>query len=230
MRILGFQKLTLLDYPGKVACTIFIGGCNFRCPFCHNADLVINPNEQPEISEDKIFATLKKRQGILEGVCVTGGEPTLFPELKDFLKKIKALGYAIKLDTNGYKPEVLIELVELGLVDHVAMDIKNTLAKYTETVGLGEMDVTKIQKSIDFLKQGTVSYEFRTTVVKGLHTMADMEEIGKLISGAKQYFLQSYQESDHVISPIFSSYSKEELEQMRDLVKQYVEHVELRGV
>ena len=230
MRILGFQKLTLLDYPGKVACTIFIGGCNFRCPFCHNADLVINPNEQPEISEDKIFATLRKRQGILEGVCVTGGEPTLFPELKDFLKKIKALGYAIKLDTNGYKPEVLIELVELGLVDHVAMDVKNTLAKYTETVGVDKMDVTQIQKSIDFLKQDNVSYEFRTTVVKGLHTLADMEEIGKLISGAKQYFLQSYQESDRVISPIFSSYDKEELEQMRDLIKQYVEHVELRGV
>ena len=230
MRILGFQKLTLLDYPGKVACTIFIGGCNFRCPFCHNADLVINPNEQPKISEDKIFATLKKRQGILEGVCITGGEPTLFLELKGFLKKIKELGYAIKLDTNGYKPEALIELAEAGLIDHVAMDIKNTLAKYTETVGLDEMDITQIQKSIDFLKQGSVSYEFRTTVVRGLHTMGDMEEIGKLISGAKQYFLQSYQESDRVISPIFSSYSKEELEQMRDIVQPYVEHVELRGI
>ena len=230
MRILGFQKLTLLDYPGKVACTIFIGGCNFRCPFCHNADLVINPNKQPEIAEEKIFATLKKRQGILEGVCVTGGEPTLFPELKDFLKRVKELGYAIKLDTNGYKPEVLIDVVEAGLVDHVAMDIKNTLTKYTETVGLDEMDFTRIQKSIDFLKQGSVSYEFRTTVVKGLHTMDDMEAIGKLISGAKQYFLQSYQESNHVISPIFNSYNKEELEQMRDIVAPYVEHATLRGV
>ena len=230
MRILGFQKLTLLDYPGKVACTIFIGGCNFCCPFCHNAELVINPNEQPEISKDKIFSTLKKRQGILEGVCVTGGEPTLFPELKEFLKKIKELGYAIKLDTNGYRPEELIALVEAGLVDYVAMDIKNSSTKYTETVGLDEMEVAKIQKSIEFLKRDTVDYEFRTTVVKELHTPADMEEIGRLLNGARQYFIQSYREADQVISTIFSSYDKTELEKMRDIVKPYVKHVELRGV
>ena len=230
MRILGFQKLTLLDYPGKVACTIFIGGCNFCCPFCHNADLVLNPNEQPALSEEQVFETLKKRQGILEGVCVTGGEPTLFPELKDFLKKIKALGYPVKLDTNGYNPDALTELVEAGLVDHVAMDIKNSLSKYAETVGLDEMDFTKIQKSIDFLKEGTVSYEFRTTVVRELHTNEDMEAIARLISGANKYFLQGYQESDRVISAIFTSYEKEELEQLRNIVKPYVEHVEIRGM
>ena len=230
MRILGFQKLTLLDYPGRVACTIFISGCNFRCPFCHNADLVINPHAQPAISEEKIFETLRKRQGILEGVCVTGGEPTLFPELKNFLKKIKELGYDIKLDTNGYKPDVLAELVSEGLVDCVAMDIKNSPLKYAETVGLDELDITKIQKSIDFLKQGNIDYEFRTTVMKEMHTLEDMDKIGRWISGANKYFLQGYQESQRVINPIFSSYSKRELEQMRDVARQYVKHVEIRGV
>ena len=230
MKILGFQKLTLLDYPGKVACTIFIGGCNFRCPFCHNADLVLNPNTQETIPEEKIFATLKKRQGILEGVCVTGGEPTLVPELKLFLKRIKALGYAIKLDTNGYKPEVLSEVVEEGLVDCVAMDIKNSPLKYAEAVGLGELDITKIQQSIDFLKKDTVDYEFRTTVVRELHTREDMQKIGRWISGCKRYFLQGYQESKRVINPIFSSYDKEELEKFKNDLKEYVEYVEIRGL
>ena len=230
MRILGFQKLTLLDYPGKVACTIFIGGCNFRCPFCHNADLVLNPNAQVAIPKEEIFTTLKKRQGVLEGVCVTGGEPTLVPELKYFLEKIKELGYAIKLDTNGYQPDVLIELVEAGLVDCVAMDIKNSPLKYAGTVGLSELDITKIQTSIDFLKKGIVDYEFRTTVVRELHTREDMQKIGRWLSGCKRYFIQGYQESGRVINPIFSSHDKEELEQLQNEVKKYLPNATIRGV
>jgi len=230
MRILGFQKLTLLDYPGKVACTVFIGGCNFRCPFCHNADLVLNPNVQPAIPEEKVFETLKKRQGILEGVCITGGEPTIFPELKNFLKKIKERGFAIKLDTNGYKPEMIAELVKEDLIDYVAMDIKNSPLKYAETVGLGELDITQIQKSIDFLKQGSIDYEFRTTIVRELHTPEDVHKIARWLSGCKRYFLQSYQESKRVINPIFTSYDKAELEQLRDAIIAHVPNVEIRGV
>ena len=230
MRILGFQKLTLLDYPGKVACTIFMGGCNFRCPFCHNADLVLGPNEQPAISEEEILTTLRKRQGILEGVCITGGEPTLSLDLKGFLQKIKDLGYSIKLDTNGYRPDVLMELVAEGLIDYVAMDIKNSLQKYVEAVGLDDMDITKIQASIDFLKKDTIDYEFRTTIARELQTPEDMQKIGKWISGCKRYFLQPYRESERVIDPIFSSYEKEELEQICNSLKEYVQEVAIRGL
>ena len=230
MRILGFQKLTLLDYPGKVACTIFVGGCNFRCPFCHNADLVINPHQQEDISQETVLRTLKKRQGILEGVCVTGGEPTLAPDLKDFLIAIKELGYPIKLDTNGYRPEILQELVEEGLVDYVAVDIKNSPLKYAQTVDIGELNITKIQETIDFLRKDTVDYEFRTTVVRELHTSEDMKKIGRWIRGSKRYFLQGYQESERVIKPIFTSYTKEEMMALRDDLKEYVETVEIRGL
>ena len=230
VRILGFQKLTLLDYPGKVACTIFIGGCNFKCPFCHNADLVINPSQQEKISPQTVLATLKKRQGILEGVCITGGEPTLATDLKDFLAQVKGLGYQVKLDTNGYHPEVLIELVGDGLVDYVAVDIKNSPLKYPETVGLEELNITKIQETIDYLRNASVDYEFRTTVVRELHTACDMQKIGQWISGCKRYFLQGYQESEQVIKPIFTSYTKEEMLKMRDDLKSYIETVEIRGL
>lgn len=230
MRILGFQKLTLLDFPGKIACTVFLGGCNFCCPFCHNADLVLNPSKQPAISEEEVLKKLKKRQGILEGVCVTGGEPTLANGLESFLRKIKDMGYLVKLDTNGYRPEEMSSLVAQGLVDYVAVDIKNSPLKYAETVGLDELNITEIQKTIDFLKSDAVDYEFRTTVVRELHTLEDMQKIGRWIEGAKRYFLQPYRESDGVINPVFSSYSITELEQIRDDLKRYVETVEIRGV
>ena len=179
MVIHGFQKLTLLDYPGKVACTLFSGGCNFRCPFCQNGNLVQHPEWEPVIPEEEIFAVLEKRRGVLDGVCVTGGEPTLDPDLERFVTKIKELGYLVKLDTNGYRPEILKKLVEEKKIDYVAMDIKNAPSRYGETAGVKKIDVMRINESVEFLKSGVVDYEFRTTLCKELHGREEIEAIGK---------------------------------------------------
>jgi pyruvate formate lyase activating enzyme len=200
MQINGFQKLTLLDFPGKVACIVFTPGCNFRCPFCHNASLVTHIDGE-RIEEEEILSYLKKRQGLLDGVVVTGGEPTLQGDLADFLGKVKALGYAVKLDTNGTSPEKLKILVEKGLVDYVAMDIKNTAAKYPVTAGCGSAVLGKVEESIDFLLADTVDYEFRTTVTAELHTPQDIGNIAKRIKGAKRYFLQNFIDSGDIVSP-----------------------------
>ena len=200
MQINGFQKLTLLDFPGKVACIVFTPGCNFRCPFCHNASLVTHIDGE-SIEEEEILSYLKKRQGLLDGVVVTGGEPTLQGDLADFLGKVKALGYAVKLDTNGTSPEKLKTLVEKGLVDYVAMDIKNTAAKYPVTAGCGSAVLGKVEESIDFLLADTVDYEFRTTVTAELHTPQDIGDIAKRIKGAKRYFLQNFIDSGDIVSP-----------------------------
>jgi pyruvate formate lyase activating enzyme len=200
MQINGFQKLTLLDFPGKVACIVFTPGCNFRCPFCHNASLVTHIDGE-RIEEEEILSYLKKRQGLLDGVVVTGGEPTLQGDLADFLGKAKALGYAVKLDTNGTSPEKLKTLVEKGLVDYVAMDIKNTAAKYPVTAGCGSAVLGKVEESIDFLLADTVDYEFRTTVTAELHTPQDIGDIAKRIKGAKRYFLQNFIDSGDIVSP-----------------------------
>lgn len=200
MKINGFQKLTLLDFPGKVACIVFTPGCNFRCPFCHNASLVTHIDGEC-IEEEEILSYLKKRQGLLDGVVVTGGEPTLQGDLADFLGKVKALGYAVKLDTNGTSPEKLKTLVEKGLVDYVAMDIKNTAAKYPVTAGCGSAVLGKVEESIDFLLADTVDYEFRTTVTAELHTPQDIGDIAKRIKGAKRYFLQNFIDSGDIVSP-----------------------------
>lgn len=169
MTINGLQKLTLLDYPGKVACTIFFAGCNFRCPFCHNASLVLAPAEAEQISEETVLAFLKKRQGVLDGVCITGGEPLLQPELPAFIEKIRALGYAVKLDTNGYFPARLQQLIDAGLVDYIAMDVKNAPEKYPQTVGISPFDLSPVLKSMEILRTCGMPFEFRTTVVHGLH-------------------------------------------------------------
>lgn len=230
MQICGLNKTTLLDYPEHVAATIFLGRCNFRCPFCHNGDLVLMPEEQPFISKQDIFNFLEKRKGVLSGVCITGGEPTLDLELEDFIRKIKEIGYLVKLDTNGYKPEVLIDLGEKGLVDYVAMDIKNSFAHYAETVGIKNIDTGKIEESIRYLIDGKIPYEFRTTVVKELHTKEDMLAIGKGIKGAEVYFLQNYKESEQIIAPGMHPFQKEELEDYKTLLKPFVNKVELRGI
>ena len=200
MQINGFQKLTLLDFPGKVACIVFTPGCNFRCPFCHNASLVTHIDGE-RIEEEEILSYLKKRQGLLDGVVVTGGEPTLQGDLADFLGKVKTLGYAVKLDTNGTSPEKLKTLVEKGLVDYVAMDIKNTAANYPVTAGCGSAVLGKVEESIDFLLADTVDYEFRTTVTAELHTPQDIGDIAKRIKGAKRYFLQNFIDSGDIVSP-----------------------------
>lgn len=230
MKICGLNKTTLLDYPGKVAATVFIGGCNFRCPFCHNGFLVLYPSAQPEISQEELLKFLKKRQGILDGVCITGGEPTLYPELEDLLRKIRSLGYAIKLDTNGSRPHVIRSLTDKGLLDKIAMDIKAAPGNYPTLTGLRYPDMDSIQESVDFLIRGTIDYEFRTTVVRELHTEKDFREIGKWIKGAKAYFLQAYKDSAEVLQPGFSSYTFEELNEFKKILMETIPSAEIRGI
>ncbi len=230
MNIYGFQTLTLLDYPGFVACTVFLGHCNFRCPFCQNGNLVLHPEREPLIDEETVFSHLEKRKGLLDGVCITGGEPTLESELPDFLGKVREMGYRIKLDTNGYRPEVLKSLAEAGLVDYVAMDIKNSPDRYGETAGLADLDVLRIQESVEFLMCGAVDYEFRTTVARELHGRAEFERIGKWLAGCRKYCLQNYRESEFVLQPVFSAYSREQLERFRELLLRSIGQVEIRGV
>ncbi len=229
MLIKGLQKLTLLDYPEKMACTVFTAGCNFRCPFCHNASLVTDIDDE-RISEEEFFSYLQKRQGILEGVCVTGGEPTLQPDLKDFLAKIKELGYSVKLDTNGYRPDVLKDVVNSGLVDYVAMDIKNSQAKYGTAAGLNNIDISKINESVEFLINGSVDYEFRTTVVKELHDEKDIQDIVLWIQGAKKYFLQGFIDSGDLICSGYSGYDKTDLQKLLNIAKNDLSVTELRGI
>ncbi len=230
MRICGLNKTTLLDYPGHVAATVFLGGCNFRCPFCQNGDLVLKPEGQPAIEKEAVMAFLRKRKGVLTGVCITGGEPTIERGLEELIEEIKDIGYLLKLDTNGYCPEVIRKLTEKGLVDYIAMDIKNDLKKYGETVGIQGIDAGRIMDSIRWIINGKTDYEFRTTVVKELHGREDMSAIGKAIKGAKAYFLQGYQESGGVIAPGFHAYGKEEMEELAEWVRPFVPNVQLRGV
>ena len=229
MLIKGLQKLTLLDYPTKTACTIFTGGCNFRCPFCHNASLVVDVNEGEKLEADEVLSFLKKRIGLLDGVCVTGGEPLLQKDIKEFLGNIKDMGYSVKLDTNGYSPEKLSEVLEQKLVDFVAMDIKNSKEKYSVASGI-DVDVSKIEKSIKLIMQKAKQYEFRTTVVKELHTVNDIKSIAEWIKGASAYYLQSFVDSGDLIKDGFSAHDKETLEKMKQAAEWYVPNTSIRGV
>lgn len=230
MKFYGMQKMTLLDYPGYVACTLFTGGCNFRCPFCHNALLVLDLDENYTIPEEEVLAFLKKRQGLLDGVCVTGGEPLINKNIGDFLSKVKELGFKIKLDTNGTNPALLKELVSQNLVDYVAVDIKNSPEKYAETVGLKSFDMSTINETVNFLMTGCVDYEFRTTVTKQFHTEKSMEEAARFIRGAKRYFLQNFVDSGNLIGSGITGQSKEEMEKLLAVVKKYVPDSCLRGI
>lgn len=230
MKFYGMQKMTLLDYPGYVACTLFTGGCNFRCPFCHNALLVLDLDENYTIPEEEVLAFLKKRQGLLDGVCVTGGEPLINKDIGDFLSKVKELGFKIKLDTNGTNPARLKELVSQNLVDYVAVDIKNSPEKYAETVGLKSFDMSTINQTVNFLMSGCVDYEFRTTVTKQFHTEKSMEEAARFIRGAKRYFLQNFVDSGNLIGSGITGQSKEEMEKLLSVVKKYVPDSCLRGI
>lgn len=230
MKICGFQKLTLLDYPGKTAATVFTGGCNFRCPFCHNGDLVLSHNEMGEIKEIEIFDTLRRRQGFLDGVCITGGEPLMWQDTEELIKDIKDMGYLVKLDTNGSYPDRLERILLSGNVDYVAMDIKSCLASYPKTVGLESFDTAPIEKSVELLKNSGIDHEFRTTLVKNLHTEKDMEEIGAWLKGEKNYFLQAFKKSDNVIDDTMEGFEKEELDKMLEIVRKYIPTAQLRGV
>lgn len=224
------NRTTLLDYPGHLAATVFTGGCNFRCPFCHNKDLVLNSKSQPLIPEEEVLAHLRKRKGILEGICITGGEPTLQPDLWDFIRKVRELGYLVKLDTNGYRPEALGELLAAGMLDYVAMDVKASPERYGMAAGCPSVEFSRIKESISLLKQGKIPYEFRTTVVKGIHTKEEFEEIGKLLEGSSVYYLQAFRENENVIGEGFEAFSKEEMEAMAETARKYIYRVELRGI
>lgn len=230
MEIHGFNKTTLLDYPGHVAATIFTGGCNFRCPFCHNGNLVLHPASEPTIAEEEVFAYLKKRRGILEGACITGGEPTLQADLREFIVRIKELGYLIKLDTNGYKPQIIWRLMEEGLLDYVAMDVKASLPNYKKASGCPGLDLSRIEESIAILKSNRIPYEFRTTVVKGIHSVEEFDSIGRLLEGAKTYYLQAFRENVNVLCDGFEAFPAEIMEKMADMARKYIDKVELRGV
>ena len=230
MRIQGLQKTTLLDYPEKVACTVFTAGCNFRCPFCHNASLVVDIPNETQITEEAFFSFLNKRQGILDGVCVTGGEPLLHPDISEFIRKIKELGYSVKLDTNGSFPEKLKYLVEERLVDYVAMDIKNSLDTYDVTTGTDGRFLNAIEESVAFLKEGHVPYEFRTTVTKDFHTKEQFEKIGQWIRGAEKYFLQPFVDSGDLIGSKICGCDEEEMKEFLSIVKTYVPNVKFRGI
>ena len=232
LRISGLQKLTLLDYPGRVACTVFTGGCNFRCPFCHNAPLVLPERlEGDENGAETVLAFLKKRQGILDGVAITGGEPLLHKDIDVFLRQVKALGYAVKLDTNGSFPERLMALVEEGLVDRVAVDIKNSPALYAKTVGVPGFDLAPVERTKNYLLSGAVEYEFRTTVVKGLHTRESLLEAARWIEGAREYYLQQFKDSGDVIAiEGLSAFTGEEMHALAEAVRPIVPTVRVRGV
>ena len=230
MNIHGLQKMTLLDYPGKVACTVFLAGCDLRCPYCHNSEL-LDGSLPPLMDSGELLAFLRKRQGLLDGVCVTGGEPLLHKDMGAFLEKVRALGYLVKLDTNGSFPDRLQELVRAGLVDRVAMDIKNAPGLYARTAGVPLLDLAPIERSKEFLLEGTVEYEFRTTVVKGLHTRESLLEAAEWIRGAKEYYLQQFKDSGDVLDlDGLSAFTDEEMHALTDAVAQIVPSVQLRGV
>ncbi len=229
MKICGIQKVTLLDFPGHVACTIFLGGCNFNCPYCHNSSLIRNNLADEVLSKEELYEYLTRRKGLLDGVAITGGEPLLHNEIIDLIKGIRNLGYKVKLDTNGSFPEKLKTLIDEKLVDYVAMDIKNTLEKYPLTIGCST-DISKIQESINILINSDIEYEFRTTVVKDYHEISDFHKIGKMIKNAKRYFIQSYKYQDSVRVKTLSAMTKQELESCLSIVKEYVENSSLREI
>ena len=232
MKVTGIQKLTLLDYPGVVTCTVFTAGCNFRCPFCHNAMLVLPEQIDDEcLTDDEVFGFLKKRRGVLDGVAVTGGEPLLHADMPEFLARVKELGYKIKLDTNGSNPELLSEIVKNKLVDRVAMDIKNAPEEYARTIGLKSFDIAPVERSKEMLLRGDIDYEFRTTVVKGIHTKESLIGAAKWIEGAKEYYLQQFKDSGNLILPDgLSAYDEKQMHALADAVRDYVPTVEVRGV
>ena len=226
----GLQKLTLLDFPGCVACTVFTVGCNLRCPFCHNPDLVFNPPEDMRISEDEFFAFLGKRKGLLDGVAITGGEPLLHSDIGEFIAKIKSMGFKVKLDTNGTFPERLEKILAEGNVDYVAIDIKNTFDKYAETVGIKGFDTSLIKRSIKVLQDSGVAHEFRTTVVSPLHRAEDFGKIAKQVEGSENYFLQCFVDSGNLLNGEgLKEMPHEELEKALENAKKIIPHSKIRG-
>src|SRR3989338_2529792 len=228
----GIQKTSLIDFPGKICCTLFLGECQLRCGYCYNVDLVLNSRKLQKIDDDEVISFLEKKKKYLEGVCITGGEPTLYPDLDELCKKIKRMGYAIKLDTNGLNPEKVKELCDKKLLDYIAMDVKASKENYEKVVGV-KIDLSKIEETIKFLINGEVDYEFRTTVVPTQFDEKEAEEIGKWIKGAKRYLLQQFRPTKTHINPKFSKiepYSAEQLKTFKKIAERYVQNVGIRGL
>ncbi len=229
MKILGLQKMTLLDFPGKIACTVFLGGCNLRCPFCHNGSLVRAGEGSSLMSVDEFFEFLDSRRGRLQGVCISGGEPTLNEELPELISEIKARGFAVKLDTNGTNPEMLYGLIADGLVDYVAMDIKNSPENYHLASGVeSDLQLGMVRESAELLMAGRVDFEFRTTLVRELHTPFDIESIGKWLSGDEKYFLQTYRNEGDLLVGGFTPFTKEETTDLLNILKKYIPNAKIR--
>lgn len=228
MEFVGFEKLSLVDYDSVIGATLFTCRCQFRCPFCHNSSLVVHPKEAKEIPFEEILSYLEKRKGVLEGVTITGGEPTLLDDLEEKIKAIKALGYKVKLDTNGYNPKILKDLVNKKLVDYVAMDIKNSKKNYAQTVGLDFVDLTRIDESVSFLKEGHVPYEFRTTLIEEFHSFSDIKDIAEWLEGSEKYFLQKFIDRNTIKEGLHEVDIKKAKEFL-DIVNPFVKYASLRG-
>lgn len=230
MVISGMQKLTLLDYPGKTACLLFTQGCNFRCPFCHNKDLLENNKPDLPVSEEEVFNYLNKRQGILDGVCITGGEPLLQKDIESFIKKIKDMGFKVKLDTNGSCPATLKKLLDNNLLDYIAMDVKDDFSSYDKTSGIAAINIENIKKSIDIIENSNVEYEFRTTVVKELHDYNHLEHICEYIGKNAKYYIQNYRDCDTVLNRGLTGFSETELLDIEKRLKVTYPNVMIRGI
>ena len=229
MKINGLQKLTLLDYPGKLACTVFLAGCNLRCPYCHNSELI--SKDAPALMDGTEFLDfLSKRKGTLEGVCFTGGEPLMYPGLEDLISEVKSLGYLVKLDTNGCFPDKLKNLLAKGLLDYVAMDIKNSKEKYAQAAGIEGLSINKIEESVEILKTSGIDFEFRTTVVAELHDESSFEGIGKWIESAPKYFLQAFADRDSVVFSGLHAPSAEDMAKYQEILAKYGIKASIRGM
>lgn len=232
--ICGLQKMTLLDFPGKIACTVFLGGCNFRCPFCHNSELFMGKPEKL-MEDEEFFKFLSTRKGLLDGVCVSGGEPTLYKNLPEFMARIKEMGFLVKLDTNGYRPEVMKDLVSRGLVDYIAMDVKNSPAMYARTVGLEAMDLASVEESLRFLIDGNVDYELRTTLVAQLHNEASIQDMGAWLGGLvpgkrpKRLFLQRFVDRDTVLFGNLSAPETDVTQTFARILEPFADSVTIRN-
>ncbi len=229
MKILGMEKLSLVDFDNHIAATVFTGGCNFRCPYCHNAPLVLDPAGQGALSGEYIFDYLKKRKGVLQGVAITGGEPTLMPDLKEFILKVRDLGYEVKLDSNGTRPDVLASFIEEKIVDYIAMDIKNSKERYAETVDVENFDLSPVEESVKLLKKGNVEYEFRTTLVKEFISADDIRGIADWLAGAKRYFLQHFKDSGNCIREDLHEVDEKTAEEWKTIAEKKIARVALRG-
>lgn len=229
MKICGLQKTTLLDYPEHIACTVFLGGCNLRCPFCHNSDLVVGKVEAIYSKED-ILKYLRKRVGVLDGVCVTGGEPLIYEDTLEFLGELKSMGFLVKLDTNGFFPDRLEKAICSGNVDYVAMDIKSSIDGYAAATGVASPDIDAVKRSVKLLEESGLDHEFRTTVVRELHDVDEIKQIGVWLKGTKKYFLQGFIDSGKVLGGTFSAHSKEKMTELLEVAREYIPNTQLRGI